>query len=69
MTEPTLYELSSTGREGVKPPALDVPEYELPARTVPEPAQQHHDPEVGVAAYRSRAVAAEGIVEIVAQKG
>ncbi len=30
MTEPLIFELSSPGREGVKPPALDVPESELP---------------------------------------
>ena len=30
MTEPLIYELSSAGREGVKPPALDVPESALP---------------------------------------
>jgi glycine dehydrogenase subunit 2 len=30
MTEPTIYELSSLGREGVKFPDIDVPEVELP---------------------------------------
>ncbi len=30
MTEPLIYELSSPGREGVKPPQLDVPESALP---------------------------------------
>ncbi|MFN2108830.1 MAG: aminomethyl-transferring glycine dehydrogenase subunit GcvPB [Anaerolineae bacterium] len=30
MTEPLIYELSSPGREGVKPPKLDVPESALP---------------------------------------
>jgi glycine dehydrogenase subunit 2 len=30
MTEPTIYELSSLGREGVKFPDVDVPETELP---------------------------------------
>ncbi len=30
MKEPLIYELSVTGREGVKPPALDVPESDLP---------------------------------------
>ncbi len=31
MTEPLIYQLSSPGREGVKPPALDVPSSTLPA--------------------------------------
>ncbi|RLC89937.1 MAG: aminomethyl-transferring glycine dehydrogenase subunit GcvPB [Chloroflexi bacterium] len=31
MTEPLIYELSVPGREGVKPPKLDVPPSELPA--------------------------------------
>ncbi|MBN1261806.1 MAG: aminomethyl-transferring glycine dehydrogenase subunit GcvPB [Anaerolineae bacterium] len=31
MTEPLIYELSVPGREGVKPPQLDVPPAELPA--------------------------------------
>jgi glycine dehydrogenase subunit 2 len=31
MTEPTIFELSSPGRQGVRFPASDVPEVELPA--------------------------------------
>ncbi len=34
MTEPTLYELSSPGRSGVRFPESDVPKYELPANLV-----------------------------------
>ena len=30
MSEPTVYELSSEGRSGIKFPALDVPESKLP---------------------------------------
>ena len=32
--EPLIYELSSPGREGVKPPKLDVPPSELPAELI-----------------------------------
>ncbi len=36
MTEPLLYELSVVGREGVKPPALDVPPSSLPVELLRE---------------------------------
>ncbi len=36
MTEPLIYELSSPGREGVKPPKLDVPPAELPTELLRE---------------------------------
>ncbi len=36
MTEPLIYELSSPGREGVKPPQLDVPESALPTNLLRE---------------------------------
>ncbi len=36
MTEPLIYELSAPGREGVKPPKLDVPPSELPTELLRE---------------------------------
>ena len=36
MTEQTIYELSSEGRQGVRFPASDVPEVDLPAGLVRE---------------------------------
>ena len=44
------------------------PDHEGPAGAVPQPAEQHRDHQVGVAARRAAPVAAERDVEVVAQE-
>ncbi len=54
MTEPLIYELSVPGREGVKPPKLDVPPAELPAELLREELPLPEASEVDVVRHFTR---------------
>ncbi len=45
------------------------PDHEIPARAVPEAAQQHRDEHVGLRAHHSAAVASERDVQVIAEPG
>ena len=63
---------SADAARGARPGSSAVqpaPDHEVPARAVPQPAEQHGDHQVAVACALAAAVAAERDVQVVAQPG